>query len=216
MKDQVTRELAAFIESGLAARELSLPAISYERGSTQISFQIPPLTDSMLFDCLRIIRQHIENIRVSSFDDGHYAFQAMNRNMFKTDNMLDNIKFEFFSLVSSRCEISKKGNMSQEETNAAIETFKCLFSSMKEDPAARLRKLGATVMNDNSSMSWDYIAGYEEVKRTIRESIILPVLNPEVYDAIARMTRRVYESNVPGPFSSRALPEWERPPWRAS
>jgi SpoVK/Ycf46/Vps4 family AAA+-type ATPase len=197
MKDQLTRELAVFIESASSAGDLSMPGISYERGSTQISFQIPPLTDSMLFDCLRIIRKHIENIRVTSFDDGHYAFQAMNRNMFKTDNMLDNIRFEFFSLVSSRCEISKKGNMTQEETNAAIETFKCIFSSMKEDPAARLRKLGATVMSDNSSMSWDYIAGYEEVKRTIRESIILPVQNPEVYDAIARMTRRVYESNRP-------------------
>ena len=197
MKEQVLRELAVFMDTLTSTEDLDMPEISYEKGATQISFRTPPLTDSMLFDCLSLIKKYIENIRVSSFDDGHYAFQALNRNMFRTESMLDNIKFEFFSLLSSRCEISKKGNLTQEETNAVIGIFRKIFSSMKEDPALRLKKLGATVMSDNSTMSWDYIAGYEEVKRTIRESIILPLQNPEVYDSIARFTRRVYESNRP-------------------
>ncbi len=197
MKAQVEKEVQSFLASTSGLEEISPPQISFERGSTQISFSIPPLTDSLLFDCLQVVKKHIEHIRITSFDDGHYAFQALNRNMFKTENMLDNMKVEFFSLVSSRLEISKKGNLNQEEVNTVVELYLCCFSTMTEDPALRLKKLGATIMNDNSSLNWDYIAGYDEVKRNIRESIILPLQNPEVYDKIAEMTRKVFESNKP-------------------
>jgi len=197
MKEQVLKELNEFLDSATTVNDIPIPELSYERGATQVSFIIPPLTDSMLFDCLSIIKKHIDNIRISSFNDGHYAFQAMNRNMFNTENMLENMKVEFFSLVSSRIEISKKGNLSQEEINIVIELFKKIHSSMKEDPLSRLKKLGASVFTDNSALGWDYIAGYDEVKRKIRESIILPLQNPGIYDAIAQLTRKVYESNRP-------------------
>ena len=35
------------------------------------------------------------------------------------------------------------------------------------------------------------------MKRQIRESIILPLQNPGVYDEIAKLTRKTYESNRP-------------------
>lgn len=197
MKAQVEREVTTFLTSHPGFEEITPPRVSYEKGSTQVSFPIPPLTDSLLFDCLQVVKKHIEHIRITSFDDGHYAFQALNRNMFKTENMLDNLKVEFFSLLSSRLEISKKGNLTQEEVNTVIELFFCCYSAVQEDPALRLKKLGATVMTDNSALTWDYIAGYEEVKRNIRESIILPLQNPDVYDSIAEKTRRVFESNRP-------------------
>ncbi len=197
MKSQMDKEVNAFLSESPGMEEFPLPQISFEKGATQISFPVPPLTDSLLFDCLQVAKKHIDNLRITSFDDGHYAFQALNRNMFKTENMLDNLKIEFFSLVSSRLEISKKGNLNQEEVNTAIEIYRCCYSTLQEDPLLRLKKLGATVMTDNASLSWDYIAGYEEVKRNIRESIILPLQNPDVYDKIAAMTRRVFESNRP-------------------
>jgi hypothetical protein len=196
MKEQVTRELSSAFENSLI-NTISLPEITYEKGSTQISFTTPPLTDSMLFDFLSVIKKHIEHMRIASFEEGHYSFQALNTNLFKPDNILDNIKFEFFSLINSRAVISKKGNLNQEEVNAVIELFKSIYTSAGENPVAKLKKLGASLISENASINWDYIAGYEEVKRNIRESILLPLKNMDLYDSIAKMTRRVFESNRP-------------------
>ena len=100
MKSQMDKEVNAFLSESPGMEEFPLPQISFEKGATQISFPVPPLTDSLLFDCLQVAKKHIDNLRITSFDDGHYAFQALNRNMFKTENMLDNLKIEFFSLIS--------------------------------------------------------------------------------------------------------------------
>jgi ATP-dependent Zn protease len=197
MKEQVTRELSSAFENSTLINTISLPEITYEKGSTQISFSTPPLTDSMLFDFLSVIKKHIEHIRIASFEEGHYSFQALNTNLFKPDNILDNIKFEFFSLINSKAVISKRGNLIQEEINAVIELFKSIYTSAGENPIAKLKKLGASLISENASINWDYIAGYEEVKRNIRESILLPLKNMDLYDSIAKMTRRVFESNRP-------------------
>jgi len=198
MKEQVEREILSFLEKGGLPGDAVLPKISYEKGSTYLSFPLPSLNDSLLSGVLLVIKKHIAHVRIHAFDEGYYAFQALNKNMFNTENILDNIKIEIFGLsTSSRAEISKKGNLSQEEIGMVVEVFKQAFSSYKEDPSLRLRKLGASVISDNSGITWDYIAGYDEVKRYIRETILLPLKNPELYDSIARMTRRVYESNRP-------------------
>ncbi len=197
MREQVIKELESHFENSRLFESVSLPEISFEKGATQITFPIPPLTDSMLFDFLMLIKKHIENIRILSFESGHYSFQALNSNIFKSENILNNIKIEFFSLVTSKTIISKKGNLSQEEIGVVIELFKSAYSAMGYDPALKLKSLGASIMSDDSGLNWNYIAGYEEVKRKIRESVILPLKNIELYDSIAKMTRRVFETNRP-------------------
>ena len=156
------------------------------------------MNEKILHDCIIIIKQHIENIRIISFEDGHCSLQALNRNIFKPENLLDNIKFDIYNLVNPRIDISRKGNLSQEEVNTVIVLFKMLHSFIKEDPALKLKKLGAALIKPDASYTWDYFAGYEDVKRNIRESIIMPLKNPELYDSIARMTRRIFETNRPG------------------
>ncbi|MDR3237788.1 MAG: AAA family ATPase [Spirochaetia bacterium] len=194
MKEQLMKEISSFADAtGLS---IPMPEISYEKGATQITFDTAPLTDSLLFNCVRVIKKYIENVRIITFDDGHYSLQALGRNIFKTDSILDSIKFSFFSLNYPKCIISKKGLLTQDELNAAADIFKTFFAEPKEDPELRLKRLGAAVMG-SSGIGWDYIAGYEEVKRTIRESIIMPLQNPAVYDKIAGLTRRVFEPNRP-------------------
>jgi hypothetical protein len=45
--------------------------------------------------------------------------------------------------------------------------------------------------------TWGHLAGYEEQKQEIEDTILLALQKPEVYDQIARGTRREYESNRP-------------------
>lgn len=46
-------------------------------------------------------------------------------------------------------------------------------------------------------ISWDTIAGYHEQKREIEDMVLLALKRPEVFDNIARGTRRKFESNRP-------------------
>ncbi|XP_010252532.1 PREDICTED: katanin p60 ATPase-containing subunit A1 [Nelumbo nucifera] len=49
----------------------------------------------------------------------------------------------------------------------------------------------------NDGISWDNIAGYDEQKREIEDTILLALHSPEVYDDIARGTRCKFETNRP-------------------
>ncbi len=199
MKETLEREITAVITNEKKSLEMiEPPSVSFEQGKTRISFNLPNLDETLLVHFVFIIKEHLENIRIHSFDNGYFAFQALNRNIFKTEDIMDNLKIEFSGISSNfKTEITKKGNLAQEEINLAIELFKAAFSSIKDDPIIRLVRVGASVISDNEGIDWSYIAGYEEVKRSIRESIILPLVNPDIYDSISKMTRMTYESNRP-------------------
>ena len=203
MKEQIDREISIYLEKNSVTDPLLMPAVSYEQGTTKISFPLPMVSELLLPSFIKIIKNHIANIRIHSFEEGYYAFQALNSNLFNTENILNNLKIECIDRSSSsRIELAKKGHLSQEEINVCIELFKKAYSSVKDDPVVRLKRLGASVVSDNEEITWDYIAGYDGVKRTLRESIILPLKNPAIYDSIARKTRKVFESNRP-----RAAPD---------
>ncbi|HEY1407063.1 MAG TPA: hypothetical protein VF857_10675, partial [Spirochaetota bacterium] len=161
MKEQLEKSLAPSI-----ARGAEYPKISYEKGSTLISFAIPLINERILLEILSIMKGHLENVRVHALGDGYYAFQALNQNLFKTDNILDNLKVELFGLTGKfRSDISRKGNLSQEEINLIVAIFDLFYAGEKDDPRERLVKLGASVYMDECQFDWNYIAGYEEVKK---------------------------------------------------
>ena len=198
MKEQIEKELLSFLDTSKALQEVPVPKISFEKGNTLISYALPSINELLLCQFIELLKQHLPQIRVHSFENGFYSFQALNKNIFKTENLLENFKVEFFLLSSqTKCEITKKGNLTQEEVNVAIELFKQSFKTQGFDPISQLKGLGASVITDNAGIDWEYIAGYKEVKRKIRETIILPLQNPAVYDSIAKLTRKVFESNRP-------------------
>ncbi|KAL4458849.1 hypothetical protein ABPG75_013714 [Micractinium tetrahymenae] len=69
-----------------------------------------------------------------------------------------------------------------------------------EAAARKLEKLGAQVFvhgTSDSAVDWGILAGYEEQKRQIEDSLLLALLHPEVYNEIAQGTRRQFASNRP-------------------
>ncbi len=197
MKDTIEREVAALIEKRKKDAIIP-PSVSYEQGRTKISFSLPFINDSLLVLFIEITKNHLNNIRIHHFENGYYAFQALNNNLFKTDNILDNLKIELSGISTNfRVDITKKGNLAQEEINLSLELFKAAFSAVKDDPVLRLGRVGASVITGSEGLDWSYIAGYEEVKKNIKETIILPLQNPAIYDSIAKLTRVSFESNRP-------------------
>ncbi|MBN2040803.1 MAG: ATP-binding protein [Spirochaetes bacterium] len=197
MKESIEKEVNALI-SQKKNEALLPPAISFEQGKTRISFSLPFINDILLISFISIIKEQISNIRVHHFENGYYAFQALNSNLFRTENILDNIKIEFSGITTNfKAEISKKGNLAQDEINLVLKLYKAAFLVIKDDPYQRLSQVGASVISGSEGLDWSYIAGYEEVKRSIKETIILPLKNPDIYDSIAKLTRQSFESNRP-------------------
>ena len=193
MKEQLERSLAPLISIGAQS-----PTYSYEKGSTLISFPVEIIHDYHLVSIITQMKTHLGNVRVHAAETGYHAFQALNSNIFRTENILDNYKIECIALsAKSRIDISRKGNLTQEEVNLTASLFQLFYGMTRDDPRERLIKLGASVYLEKAQFDWNHIAGYEDVKKKIRESILMPLSNPEIFDAVARLTRRTFESNKP-------------------
>ncbi|GLU15586.1 hypothetical protein SLE2022_320630 [Rubroshorea leprosula] len=67
-----------------------------------------------------------------------------------------------------------------------------------EAMGVRIYGLSAPQVNfSHDEISWDNIAGYDQQKREIEDTILLALQSPEIYDNIAHGTRRKFESNRP-------------------
>ncbi|KAK4788537.1 hypothetical protein SAY86_019856 [Trapa natans] len=74
-----------------------------------------------------------------------------------------------------------------------------------EKAIANLESMGVRIYGVNEPhdsfskkvISWDNIAGYDQQKREIEDTILLALQSPEIYDDIARGTRCKFESNRP-------------------
>ncbi|PJZ64129.1 ATP-binding protein [Leptospira wolffii] len=195
---------------GLGVEDSQLPAFVPDKKDLRIEFPISGADKSQLLDCFQIVRNHIENLRIHTFEPGYYCLQALNENLFETKNILDNAKFRFYSgRNQNRVEITKKGDFHREEIFAAIDLFKYLRLSKQEsvqNPKELLLRLGIDVFDPEEAkkkgdwITFDAVAGYEEVKRQILESIILPLQSPGTLEEVAKLTRK-----FPGRVKPRAI-----------
>lgn len=100
----------------------------------------------------------------------------------------------------------KKDNFSSSDLYTIVSLYKyfCGLDSKKNvNPREILQKLGVTVFDPveeelkGNLLNFDHIAGYEEVKREIRDSILYPLQHPEFFDEVARITKRFPGKNRP-------------------
>ena len=105
----------------------------------------------------------------------------------------------------------KQGDYNNKDLDAIVNAYKLvnkkpqIEKSEVKDPEVkkvdsteeRLKSLGVEVYKKDARLTWDYIAGYEDVKQEIKDNIILPLEHPELYEDIVKGTREVYESIKP-------------------
>ncbi|EKR72639.1 Holliday junction DNA helicase RuvB, N-terminal domain protein [Leptospira noguchii str. 2006001870] len=186
--------------SALGFSNVDLPVITSEKKDLKIEFTVTSISKAALLDCFQILKNHIENLRIHTFEPGYYCIQALNENLFETKNLLDTIRFRFYSgRTKNRVEITKKGDFTREELFAILGLFQFLKSEKSIEtakPEELLASLGVEVFHPTSaekngkSISFDQIAGYEGVKQQILESIILPLKNPEILTELSKLTRK--------------------------
>ncbi|MBI4453168.1 ATP-binding protein [Candidatus Woesearchaeota archaeon] len=92
----------------------------------------------------------------------------------------------------------KEGAFSDKDINTIISAYTTSHSqSERKDPKIRLSEMGVTIYTPNPNLTWDYLAGYETVKQKIRDTVILSLKHPEIYEKIVAGTRKYVESNRP-------------------
>ncbi|WCJ20145.1 P-loop containing nucleoside triphosphate hydrolases superfamily protein [Euphorbia peplus] len=130
----------------------------------------------------------------------------------------------FRSLISTdkpEIEFMKSGSFSSTEIDALVSSLQLAqgrLANLDRKPGegasrvpsaqksvSALEAMGVKIYGlrkplENSSktdISWDNIAGYDQQKREIEDTILLALHSPDVYDNIARGTRQKFESNRP-------------------
>ncbi|MCL7035038.1 hypothetical protein MKW94_011809 [Papaver nudicaule] len=130
------------------------------------------------------------------------------------------------SSENAEIEFIKKGSFSTEELDALVSALKLAGSRVKgserkprgyperqdnrvdsavEKSVAALEAMGVRIfglkespaVSSTGDIAWENIAGYDQQKREIEDTILLVLHSPEVYDDIARGTRCKFESNRP-------------------
>lgn len=61
----------------------------------------------------------------------------------------------------------------------------------------KLQEMGVEVFDGDIELTWDALAGYDDVKKRIDDTLTLPLKHPDVYEGIVRGTRKRFESNLP-------------------
>ncbi|MEM7183506.1 MAG: ATP-binding protein [Spirochaetota bacterium] len=188
-------------------KKTALPEIFPEKDEVKVQFYVEQISRSLLVESIQLLKNYLENIRIHTFESGFYSFQALNENIYDTKELLDNIRFRFINArTENKVEISKKGDYTRNEIFAIIAIFKLLRESHTQklkNPKQLLQKLGVSVFDPaeakkkGQSVGFEHVAGYEEVKEEIIESITMPLNHPEMYDEVSRLTKKFPGKNRP-------------------
>ncbi|URE33403.1 Holliday junction DNA helicase ruvB N-terminus [Musa troglodytarum] len=81
----------------------------------------------------------------------------------------------------------KRGEIYPEKTVSALEAMGVIVYGVDETSDVSL----------DGTISWENMAGYDDQKREIEDTILLALQSPQVYDEIAHGTRRKFETNRP-------------------
>ncbi|XP_059297186.1 cell division control protein 48 isoform X2 [Lycium ferocissimum] len=124
------------------------------------------------------------------------------------------------SADKAEIEFMKPGSFTDEELDALVSALELAGQQKTVDLRSRgdagrvpsadktvttLESMGVKIFginaptsgNPKANITWENIAGYNQQKRDIEDTILLALQSPEVYDDIARGTRRKFETNRP-------------------
>lgn len=211
---QARNVLEAEIESHLGAlgrASAEKPNLTFEKGETRFAFPANGIDRVHIFEALALIKTHIENLRIHTFEPGYIVFQDLGPGYYSgARTTFEGVRFKFISIASNhRIEVTRKGNLNQDELQACVNLFKLFYPRTESvDPAQKLLELGVQVFrpepraaeSENGAINLGKrygFAGYKKTKQEVLETVILPLKHPEVFRGVARATRGVETGSLP-------------------
>lgn len=179
---------------GLDAQKIS---VSFERSDFNLRTEVAEVTDALLIDTIAIAKRHLENWRIHTFEKSFLSIQALNESLFSTEGLLEKIKVRVSGLYGEKAlEITKKGALIPAELSLITALLRrALGRAVAKDPLGQLAEMGCHVYMPGEKLS--AIAAFAKLRERLRETLVLPLKNPEVYDKIAASTRSEFSLNRP-------------------
>lgn len=188
---------------------IEMPSFSLEKGETRFSFSPERIDPALIPGAISVIKSRVEVVEIHSAEQGYLVFQSYEPGQ-EQKSSWNHTRFKFITLGSqSKIEVSRRGNFNQEEVLTCLELYRLFHPGEKtSDPAQILANLGVSVYqsgppehssatNREEGSPWSSIGGYESVIQEVEESILLPLLQPDVFSRVAQLTRNDGKGNTP-------------------
>ena len=221
-RQQIEGGAAAFL-AGLAPElvNAALPAVALRRGEVRIELAFSTMAAAEFFTVLDVVAPYFRQLgalhrghRGCSFQADLYAAFDRRRPDFRARKEEPpppelppplEVEFKLELRGGGTVAFEKKAQLAQEEINCVLEVFRrfagkdpaTVTKAAPEDPARKLAALGAVVFAPDPEFGEDRIAGYEATKRDVRDTVVRPLLHPEVYVKISELARERPGSAVP-------------------
>lgn len=210
MKQQIDRETSDYLSRvNSKAVNLSKPMLSYKKGAISIELLVNEFSKGDILSVVDILKEYykhfseldpyygynivaeLEQDWSQKFKDEEKKQNSMNV-AFKLDTYRDSIEHRTNTII-----FEKEADLSQEEINCVLEIWRKYVLKAKIDVKGSLDEMGVLVYEVDQDFTWDCMAGYERVKQEIKDTIILPFKNPEIYKSVGKLSRTHFTSNVP-------------------
>jgi len=181
-------------ETGFDVQKLQ---VSFERSDFNLRTEVAEVSDALLIDVIAIAKRHLENWRIHTFEKSFLSIQALNESLFQTDGLLDKIKIRISGLYGEKAlEITKKGALVPAELSLVTAILRrALGKAQSKDALVELAEMGCHVYRPSDALP--AIAAFQRLREKLRETLVLPLKNPEIYDKIAKQTRSEFAVNRP-------------------
>ncbi len=211
-REYLAKETASYLAQFQTPQlNVTMPEISSSALARSIEFSLNlPLRQNAV-SILKIASRYFESLtdivflsgdtmRVTAGIDKEYPFEERDDTWRKNNNleiMLGCIPLPISQ--SYKIFFKKDADFSQKELEFILEVWKnyAVAKTDSKNVFQTLEEMGAIVYQQDNIFSFGALAGYELVKQEVRETIILPFNNPQVYKDIAALTRTRPDSNMP-------------------
>ena len=217
LKQQLDASTIGHLASGQAELvNVELPTISYKKSTLTVDLSFRVLPRDTFFVIVEILAQYFRyfpEFRRSYFGatlvaDHYTPFDRKLGERKKPGEGPDlpppmKVSFRFEGKGNGVVSFEKDALFQQEEINCVLDVFrKYAFrtedaAAAGSDPKKKLGDLGAVVFESSREFTEERIAGYEQTKRDVRETIVLPLLHPEIFMAVGEMARTRPGASVP-------------------
>lgn len=191
-RDLIEKESA---RSGNAGVEV--PEVLFEKGESIFRFYPGIFSEKQVIAGIETVRAGMENIRLHTMEPGYVVIQSLGPSLYERSEIHKNIKYKFISLgARASVEAVKSGPFTENELHVALNLFQ-LFSGGKNkvSPEEVLAGLGVTVYVPGTGSGIDPVVGYDDIRSKIEETIILPLKHKEVFESVAKISRKTAGSN---------------------
>lgn len=198
----------------------AVPVVAFKRGEVSVELSFQTFTAADFFVVLDLVAPYFRQLgelrrgfRGCSFHADLYSALDRRRPDFRARKEEPppelpppiEVTFRADTRAGGGVTFEKKALLAQEEINCVLEVFRrfagkdpaSVVKVAAEDPAKKLESLGAVVFAPDPDFGDDRIAGYEATKRDVRDTVVRPLLHPEVYVKISELARARPAAAVP-------------------